>query len=145
MKKILLLILSAFCMNCYSQIFYTYDDAGNRDLRTIDMTKQVLNRNDSTSENDSTIVEKRTEITYNFSNDSKITVFPNPVKQTLNIQTENINAIEISVIDFVGKTLLSKKSNDSWNLLDLSMLPPGNYILSTIADGKKMDWKIIKD
>ena len=145
MKKVLFVLLSAICAHGYSQIFYTYDAAGNRDLRTIDMTKQVLNRNDSTSENDTTIVEERTELSYNFSVDSKITVFPNPVKQILNIQTENINAIEISVIDFSGKTLMNKKSNDSWNLLDLSILPPGNYILSTIADGKKMDWKIIKD
>ena len=150
MKTLFTILLLITYIQTFSQIFsqieYIYDEAGNRHIRKlIDMSDKTLGRNDSTSESDTTIIEERNELTYNFSADSKISVFPNPVKQTLNIQTENINTIDISVIDFSGKTLMNKKNSDSWNLLDLSMLPPGSYILSIIADGKKTDWKILKD
>jgi len=145
MKTFFIVLLSLTCIQSFSQIEYEYDNAGNRYCRhVIDISTQKVTQTDSTYASDSTIAE-RNEIIFQFSNESKITVFPNPATQFINIQTDNINSIEISIYEYSGKLLFTQISTDTWTSIDLSSMPYGNYIMSTVADGKRKEWKIIKN
>ena len=59
----------------------------------------------------------------------EFTVSPNPTTGQLTIQLSQQEPYERAVYDMNGKTLLSKKTNESLFELDLSSFPSGQYIL----------------
>ena len=71
--------------------------------------------------------------------EGSISIFPNPVKNILNVKMENIgsSAIELTIINAQGKTALSKKINTksaSTTKMDVSNLAPGIYFVSIKSD-----------
>lgn len=62
-----------------------------------------------------------------------VTLFPNPVKNTLNLEVNETNW-EITLSGLDGRTLLVEKNKHT---LDLSHFKPGNYIISLEIKGKK--------
>jgi hypothetical protein len=69
--------------------------------------------------------------------------YPNPVQHNLTIDnTENIDDVEI--ISVSGKSILSKKINNTHSEIDLSNVASGFYFLKVKAEGKFKTIKIVK-
>lgn len=74
-------------------------------------------------------------------NDDNINIWPNPVTETINIQTENYKVAEIFSVD--GRLVKSFTEND--NILNVSNLNSGYYILKiTLMDGSVATQKFVK-
>jgi len=61
--------------------------------------------------------------------ESQMNLFPNPVKDILNIKLVNSNFAEASIINVEGKNISTEKINGTNPQLDLSGLTPGIYFL----------------
>lgn len=73
-----------------------------------------------------------------------ITVFPNPTKASVTIQSEAlVNRIEL--FDYTGKMILSKELNDHSSVVDMSALASGAYFIRMQSNGKVTTNKIIKE
>lgn len=75
-----------------------------------------------------------------------ISVYPNPVKDFLQISNTNQNISDVMVYNLLGQKIIAENwlgTNNS--SLDMSQLNPGTYLLKIIADGKSETKKIIKD
>lgn len=74
-------------------------------------------------------------------NDENINIWPNPVTETMNIQTENYKVAEIFSVD--GRLVKTFTEND--NILNVSNLNSGYYILKvTLTDGSTAIRKFVK-
>lgn len=73
----------------------------------------------------------------------KIVVFPNPVKDQLKIENENLKINSISIINITGKTV--KTFTSSNNIIDVSDLAKGIYFLQIQTDKGLVSKKIIKE
>ncbi len=71
---------------------------------------------------------------------SKVSVYPNPAKETLNINAKNITAVE--VYNLVGQKVQSAKAASQINV---SNLAKGVYLVKVTAEGKTQTVKFIKD
>ncbi len=70
-----------------------------------------------------------------------INIWPNPVTETINIQTENYKVAEIFSVD--GRLMMSFNKSD--NILNVSDLNSGLYVLKiTLADGSVATQKFVK-
>ncbi|MEM6878475.1 MAG: T9SS type A sorting domain-containing protein, partial [Bacteroidota bacterium] len=65
-----------------------------------------------------------------------ITIFPNPVKDQLNIRSRSITLDQVDIIDNLGRVLSSIPSPQS--AIDISALPAGIYRLHLMADGNSV-------
>lgn len=74
-------------------------------------------------------------------------VYPNPVRDNLQIQFYGtVQNAEISVFDVIGKHLFTKPISRQLNTLDLSTIRKGVYIVTILADNKKSNtFKLIKE
>ena len=155
MKKIIVIILFVLTgIFAFSQtdIAFDYDANGNRILRYIDIKNKSLEITDTTNYNEDTPKEKLS-INDKLGN-IQIRLFPNPVKQWLNIEVslpagevggaENWEIDEYSLFNNGGK-LIDKGRLSSDNRLDFKNYSPGLYLLEIKVDGEKQVWKILKD
>ena len=63
-------------------------------------------------------------------NEIFLNIYPNPVTDILTIEAlERINNQTVTVLDILGKTLLSQKLSIGKNNLNMSNFPNGTYIL----------------
>ncbi len=70
-------------------------------------------------------------------------VYPNPIGDQLNIQSDNkLNKIE--VYDMSGKKILEQDTNAKSSVIDTSKLSKGNYIIKTHDGKENKSFKIIK-
>ena len=72
---------------------------------------------------------------------NNITVYPNPTKNILNVQT-NLEEVVYYLYDLTGKILIEGKGNSEINLLQYA---DGIYFLRINYDGKSYNKKIIKE
>lgn len=72
---------------------------------------------------------------------SKVSVYPNPVKDELNIETE-YNVETVQVFDLTGKTVLTLKGSSN---LNVSQLTNGVYILRVTTDNGVLTQKLVKN
>ncbi len=72
-----------------------------------------------------------------------ISVYPNPVSQTLHIQSEIINTERIMLYDAVGRIILDKNTSGQHEQLDVADLPTGVYILSIYTKEGLLNKKIV--
>ncbi len=71
-------------------------------------------------------------------------IYPNPAKELLYIEKENIITLEsISVYDTTGKLIIQE--NTSFNKLDVSNLEKGLFLIHFVTDQGVMIKKLIKD
>jgi photosystem II stability/assembly factor-like uncharacterized protein len=61
-----------------------------------------------------------------------IKIFPNPTRNTLNIQNNDVKNIEIKIFNIMGMEVSRLRTSKKENLLDLSALPSGSYLVSII-------------
>lgn len=79
-------------------------------------------------------------------NSDEFTVFPNPSKGEYNLFFENkdLEKMQLNVLDYTGRTILSKAINNSYLFLDLNHQPNGIYFLEVSKNGVITRKKIIK-
>lgn len=78
-------------------------------------------------------------------NTNDFKAFPNPVKNLLNVVSNNSTVETVTVHDILGKTILSKTVNGTNTMLDVSGLSTGMYLVKVVsAQGEKV-FKIIKE
>ncbi|RAR75655.1 T9SS type A sorting domain-containing protein [Flavobacterium aciduliphilum] len=70
-------------------------------------------------------------------------IYPNPVTTILNINSNENEIEEISVIDLMGKVMLKQKNN--FNQINVQNLASGIYFLSVTSSGKTTIQKFIKE
>lgn len=72
-------------------------------------------------------------------------VYPNPVSEILNIQIPSANDITtLKIYDILGKTILRQTLNTSSNLIDVSHMTSGVYLLSLKSGKASKTVKLIK-
>lgn len=75
-------------------------------------------------------------------NKSKVLIYPNPVKDYLNIQSEN-EITEISIIDIAGKIIYSQKNIS--NVINIEKLEQGIYIIKLTSITGTSTIKFVKE
>lgn len=71
----------------------------------------------------------------------KLAIYPNPVSEVLNIQTED-QVVHVTVYDVSGKTIHTQVSN---NQINVSSFMKGMYIINVVTDRANYVQKFIKD
>lgn len=75
---------------------------------------------------------------------SKVSLYPNPVKNTLNIEAKG--SIErVAVYSILGQEVMSKSPKSNSTTLQTSGLQKGTYIVKSTIDGKTSTSKFIKE
>jgi hypothetical protein len=75
---------------------------------------------------------------------SKVIVYPNPVKDILNVSFDTpITAV--AIYDIIGKEVKTKTLNATEGSIDMSGLTTGTYIVKVTADNKINTLKVIKE
>lgn len=111
----------------FADIYFDY----NAPIRT----NKTVNTIDSASNTNSIV---------SFSNEKIINVYPNPVKDELNIHSkENIEKSEVSILTINGS--LIQRFESCPNKIDVSSLPSGIYILSIHHTSKYYVTKFLKE
>lgn len=74
---------------------------------------------------------------------TKIQVYPNPVKDILNLKSDS-KIQDFQLFDLSGKSLQSGKPNTNDLEINMNRLPAGTYILQTTVRGKVSSQKVVK-
>jgi len=76
---------------------------------------------------------------------NKISVFPNPVTDRVNIKIEDLQGMaDIRLFDIYGKLVLQQSSSRSNTQMDITKLPSGVYVVKVSNSGKENSIKIVK-
>ena len=62
-----------------------------------------------------------------------INIYPNPAREILNIEINNINNYNIEIYDFSGKNIYSKESKKSSYIVNLNSFPNGIYTIKIFS------------
>lgn len=137
MKKLTFILFLLVTRSIYAQsIEYVYDAAGNRTQRKL----VVLDPNET-----GRYMQPKDSIAAQLTSDSKLTVYPNPVKEQLTLKVDGVfNAYQITLTDLSGRVMLSNTINENIKQLDFTNYPKGIYILRTGVNNQFTEWKIIK-
>lgn len=138
MKKLTFILFLFVTGSIYAQsIEYTYDAAGNRTQRKL----VVLGPGEETGR----YMQPKDSVAAPLTPDSKLTVYPNPVKEQLTLKVDGVfNAYQITLTDLSGRVLLSNTINENVKQLDFTNYPKGIYLLKTGVNNQFTEWKIIK-
>jgi hypothetical protein len=147
MQKIILFfsgILFLVTLQAQSYTYtYTYDGSGNRTKRTYILVavKSAVGRDTQSNVNPP---EKLTEQLDEYT----ITIFPNPTSGELILQILPENEEfkgKISVFGLDGRLIISLQDLVNINIIDLTSLNPGNYILRLNIGNSEKTYNIIKE
>lgn len=75
---------------------------------------------------------------------SKFRIYPNPVKNIININSNNIEVSAVKIYDFLGKEVLSQKGLASKEI-SISHLNSGMYLLNITTNKGSLNKKILVD
>lgn len=81
-----------------------------------------------------------------FTNNKNVSIYPNPVKDNLNINIKDFSGeVSIKIIDINGREVFNKNINNfnTSNVLDLSAFSSGIYVLKLSGEGLNYSEKII--
>ena len=122
-----------------AQVTYSYDEAGNRVLRhsIIKLTSSRAKKVAADS-----MVQKEAI------GEQEIIIYPNPTKGILKIEIKgrmSEDPVTYLVSDLNGHRLLQNISKEQLNNCNLNDFSPGVYILTLLIDGKRKEWKIVKE
>jgi hypothetical protein len=166
MKKLILIsfmLLTGMAVKAQSDYMYTYDENGNRTRRyeippvkspdTNDTIKTDSTNTDSisTTNNTENIINNQSSDSTQYTThmgDQEISVFPNPTKGELKIEISNFvsgSSGAITVIDLSGRLIYQSNTVEASNIINLSSLAPGNYILKVLLAGKAKEWVVVKE
>lgn len=92
---------------------------------------------------DYTLIAKKTLAVSDINSSSATFVYPNPVKDIINIKSKNSSEFNYKVYNTAGQVVLNGKTSD--NKINAQRLSEGNYILELInKQGEKTTQKFIK-
>nr|WP_315035511.1 T9SS type A sorting domain-containing protein [uncultured Chryseobacterium sp.] len=142
----------------FENIQLPFDDANNDGYISFKIkTKSTLNAGDSFSNTAkiyfdynhpiitntyTTTVENVLATTESSKNTTQFTIYPNPVKDILNIKSKD-EVIKAEIYDVTGRIINS--SNVQGNSMNVSELSKGNYMIKVFTKDKTMVQKFIKD
>lgn len=79
-------------------------------------------------------------------NEPIITVYPNPTQNIINVELPYTNVIvPIQLINEIGQVLMQKSVKSKITAFDLSLQPPGLYVLKVPIDGEVIYKKILRN
>jgi hypothetical protein len=133
-------IAGDFC-NGNLDVYFKYDDAGNRFLRT---TSGFIIKTKKDGVNDvaiGNVVEKFSEEAA--LDATKIIVYPNPVSDILIVKQENLIDGTFELYDSKGQQISTKKATLQTEI-ELAHLPSGFYLLILRSAKTTAQWKITK-
>lgn len=70
-----------------------------------------------------------------------LSLYPNPVKNTLKIEIEGI--YDLKIVNVLGEEMLFQTINSNNETVDVSVLPPGNYTLLLTNDEHRITRKLV--
>lgn len=73
---------------------------------------------------------------------SSLSIYPNPVRNTLYIEIENIPVEKVEIVDLLGKPIISRKSN--YEAVDMSQFNNGIYFVKIYTEKNIITRKFIK-
>ncbi|MBZ9788280.1 S8 family serine peptidase [Psychroflexus sp. CAK57W] len=118
----------------------------------IDYKNELAETEGSKSQEFSLVVTNYDQVTLSNQsfNTKSIVLWPNPVKNRLNISSSEINFstdVQVSVYDMLGRKVIDKKDFDSTSSLsiDTSTLSKGIYILNLTDGAQSIQKRIIKE
>lgn len=122
-------------------INYSYDGAGNRIFRTIQVQKsQEVNLNDTVFNNE--------DILQNSEVHDRYQVYPNPVSQVLfikrSVETNSLEPIKFKLYNANGKLLEQGTLEEDQTEINIGNHSDGIYILQIWDGNKNEQWKILK-
>ena len=76
----------------------------------------------------------------------ELNVYPNPVKNTLNIEFENMPTQKgtLYITDIAGRVVYSQKTSEQYLKVNVKRFQSGLYVATWIGDGKKQSVKFVK-
>ena len=137
MKKLFLLFIlfasySLFSKLCAQHMQYSYDAAGNRINKEIDLNPGQL--------------RKKTPLSDQVSGQS-LRIYPNPTTESIKVEVDSLveGTTTIALYDLNGRLVLEKASLSLVNEVDLSYFSNGKYILRFQNGENISNWVIIKN
>ena len=78
-------------------------------------------------------------------NDNVFQIYPNPASTsiTINLNKESVSNLEFRIIDFTGKTVRNNKINSTSEIIDVSDIPDGLYLLTIYSGDSTIESKKI--
>lgn len=76
---------------------------------------------------------------------SEFVLYPNPVKDIINVENNQKNIEEIELFDLTGRLLVNVRPDSSAAQLNLSELSNGLYLLKVTSAGKSVTKKVVKN
>lgn len=142
MKTLKHTLLAALCflavlsLKSQETVFFGYDDAGNRILRSLQAKEKTLEADMLHFENP--LPEINTEL--------QAKVYPNPTHGILNIEINNTEALPVTItlVDRHAKQVLQREVSENAETLNLVHFAPGTYFLRLHNSEKKLVYQIIK-
>ncbi len=145
---IIIILSNAITEVGYAQtIQYSYDEAGNRDTRTIQVGGQKSMIIDGSN---STFIEELLKVEETFKailGDIEITIYPNPNQGQMIVQIDNMpKDVKSSIIvyDLAGKAIYRKEYLTVYTDVDITDSPNGTYVLKIMVGKETSEWKVIK-
>ncbi|WP_194766880.1 T9SS type A sorting domain-containing protein [Tamlana sp. I1] len=74
---------------------------------------------------------------------SEFAIYPNPVKDILNIKSKNIEISAVSIYNLLGKNVYQNNQFSSSSVIDLSSLNKGVYLLKIEVSGRTLSRKLV--
>ncbi len=125
----LILVVLFLCKISYAQkVTFDYNDNGARVLRFVDLPKPELQT--SIADIQESVIQ-----------DEFVKIYPNPVKDFLQIELYQQEVHKAVIIDLFGRIVLTINDLMESNNIDLTNLPSGIYLLN-ISD---KTYKILKE
>jgi hypothetical protein len=125
-------------------IHYDYDDSGNRVRRyIIPLKSATVSDMDSLNHTGSTTKKEEFEDKLG---ETTIRIYPNPTRGELKVEISGVDeTVAYWLFSRTGHLLEVKRQTSSQFTIDLSRDPSGMYILRLLINGKKSEWKILKE
>ena len=122
-----------------------YDANGNRTSRFISLKSTNAY---STDQSDPKNSVNRNEVFTDDLGEQKVIIYPNPTSGLLKVEITGFDFVlpsSINVYNESGKLLIQKSPAAVSEVIDLSEFPAGLYIMKLDLNGKKSEWKILKE
>ena len=78
-------------------------------------------------------------------NSNDFAVYPNPVKNVLNLTSNLADISNVAVYNLLGQQVIAKPINASQGQIDMSSLPQGTYMVKVTANNQVKTMKVIKE
>ena len=152
MKKHVVVLFSIFSVSTiYSQeVVSTQGDSYSGAAGSIDFTiGEVVINTGTNGTNDITQGFHQTNWNFlsldDFVPDYSVAIFPNPVQNILNIQTENFEGVSYKMYDAAGRIVMEDVLTSNSTVLQVERLAPGKYSITLSKNSNKLKtFKLVK-